>query len=329
MDQLTVIIPTLNEEGTIGDKIDNLLGNGIRREQIIVVDSDSSDRTAKIAESKGAKVINIEERGKIRGLNRGLSACETDIVALTDADALLTENSLKNSLKYLSLTGSEKGKKDIKAVSARALSEKKGNWLNRSQRYYQEWDSSLRVKESYLDTCCSLDGKFILLDKTALAAGKIKEQAYEDDLTLTLQLRKQSYRSIVAPDCTVVERNSESVTQTLRQIARRTKLSIMTMIRHRQLLFNAKQGSFGLFILPSRRGFNMLLPFYLAYVVIYLIFFNPLVLLSASILLLVASFIFKRVNIPYNTLIALAMLLAWLQLLLEKPEAGGIWKKNI
>jgi len=64
MDDVVVVIPTLNEERAIGLVIEELLAQGLSKGQIVVVDGRSSDRTREIARRKGVKVIIQRGRGK-------------------------------------------------------------------------------------------------------------------------------------------------------------------------------------------------------------------------------------------------------------------------
>jgi len=54
-DDVTVVLPTLNEEEAIGQVIQELKQAGYRN--ILVVDGYSTDGTAKVAESNGAYVV--------------------------------------------------------------------------------------------------------------------------------------------------------------------------------------------------------------------------------------------------------------------------------
>jgi dolichol-phosphate mannosyltransferase len=58
---LTVLIPTLNEAGAIGQLIDELKS---RDYNILVVDGRSTDGTVEIVRSKGIKLIFQEGKGK-------------------------------------------------------------------------------------------------------------------------------------------------------------------------------------------------------------------------------------------------------------------------
>ncbi|MEM0141113.1 MAG: glycosyltransferase family 2 protein [Thermoplasmatales archaeon] len=82
---ISYVIPAMNEEATIGSVIDS-----IRRldkdGEIIVVDSDSTDRTAEIALSKGAIVVNEKIKGYGYAYKKGFSVASGDIICTLDGD---------------------------------------------------------------------------------------------------------------------------------------------------------------------------------------------------------------------------------------------------
>jgi glycosyltransferase involved in cell wall biosynthesis len=82
---VSLVIPALNEEDSIGITLDGFINLGIF-DEIIVVDNGSSDQTNSISTSKGVKVISEPERGYGRALRRGLSEVKTDYAFLTEAD---------------------------------------------------------------------------------------------------------------------------------------------------------------------------------------------------------------------------------------------------
>ena len=65
---ISVVIPCLNEEGAVGDVVDEAW-EGIHRSgrsgEVIVVDNASTDRSAEIAAEHGARVVR-EERARLR-----------------------------------------------------------------------------------------------------------------------------------------------------------------------------------------------------------------------------------------------------------------------
>ncbi|HYZ84625.1 MAG TPA: glycosyltransferase family 2 protein [Bryobacteraceae bacterium] len=80
---LTVIIPCLNEEQGV-EQVLRRMPSFV--DQVIVVDNGSTDRTAEVAESFGAKVIQEEVRGYGRAYKRGFSVAEGDIIVTLDGD---------------------------------------------------------------------------------------------------------------------------------------------------------------------------------------------------------------------------------------------------
>ncbi len=83
--KVSVVIPTINEEGTIGEVIDGLTSLGHEIE-VIVVDTNSKDRTREIAEEKGAKVIKQPRRGYGVAYKTGLDQMTGDITVCLDGD---------------------------------------------------------------------------------------------------------------------------------------------------------------------------------------------------------------------------------------------------
>ncbi|MCL5731291.1 MAG: glycosyltransferase family 2 protein, partial [Candidatus Thermoplasmatota archaeon] len=82
--KVSVVIPTINEENTIGSVISEL--NKIEDVEIIVVDTSSTDRTREIAKSLGATVIEQPKRGYGLAYKTGFSKCTGDIFVGIDGD---------------------------------------------------------------------------------------------------------------------------------------------------------------------------------------------------------------------------------------------------
>jgi glycosyltransferase involved in cell wall biosynthesis len=94
MDLLSVVIISFNEEENIGRCIDS-----VRKiaDEIIVVDSFSTDRTRDIAIQKGAIVKQEPFRGYIEQKNLALKLASYDFTLSIDADEILDDN-LSNSI---------------------------------------------------------------------------------------------------------------------------------------------------------------------------------------------------------------------------------------
>jgi glycosyltransferase involved in cell wall biosynthesis len=84
--KISVIIPALNEEESIGQVLNDIPGEIV--EEVIVVDNGSSDNTVTVSKSLGANVILEPLKGYGAACLRGISILkqDTDIVVFLDAD---------------------------------------------------------------------------------------------------------------------------------------------------------------------------------------------------------------------------------------------------
>ncbi|WP_247009123.1 S-layer glycoprotein N-glycosyltransferase AglJ [Halorientalis litorea] len=80
-----VLIPTLNEAETIGSVIEDFTDHGF--ENILVVDGDSTDGTAAIAEDRGARVVTQSGQGKGQAVREAMDYVDVPYVLMLDGDA--------------------------------------------------------------------------------------------------------------------------------------------------------------------------------------------------------------------------------------------------
>ena len=87
---ISVVIPTLNAETTIGKCLDAALAQSLSGVEIIVVDGGSKDRTVEIVKERSCRVIvDDAASGPAHGRNRGVAETTGDIVLFVDADVVL------------------------------------------------------------------------------------------------------------------------------------------------------------------------------------------------------------------------------------------------
>lgn len=87
--KVSVVIPTMNEEESIGEVLDSIIESLEPSEfdfEVMIVDTNSKDRTREIASSKGARVIDEPRRGYGRAYKTGFENAEGDIISTLDAD---------------------------------------------------------------------------------------------------------------------------------------------------------------------------------------------------------------------------------------------------
>mgnify|MGYP000123674626 CR=1 FL=1 len=82
--KVSLVIPALNEEKTVGDVVSKALRYV---DEVIVVDDGSSDRTSEVALAAGARVIRHARRmGYYQALKTGFKAASGDVILTMGAD---------------------------------------------------------------------------------------------------------------------------------------------------------------------------------------------------------------------------------------------------
>lgn len=100
----SIIIPAYNEEKYLPATLESLEKSMSSIElsgEIIVVDNNSTDKSAEIAKSYGASVVFEEHRQISRARNKGAQAAKGKYLIFLDADTIMPKNLLERSLDNL------------------------------------------------------------------------------------------------------------------------------------------------------------------------------------------------------------------------------------
>jgi glycosyltransferase involved in cell wall biosynthesis len=106
--RVSLVIPVYNEEKRIRKCLESIVNQIEKPDEIIVVDNNCTDKTIEIAREYGAKIINEKKQGMIYARNAGFNTAKSEILAKTDADAILPRDwilKIKNSFKDPDLGG--------------------------------------------------------------------------------------------------------------------------------------------------------------------------------------------------------------------------------
>ena len=105
--KISVVIPAYNEEKYIGKTLESIkkLDPGEHKLEILVIDGDSTDKTAQIAKSHGAIVHHEPHRGIGFARQHGIKHAKGEIIAFTDADTIVSKDWLLRHIAILNKPG--------------------------------------------------------------------------------------------------------------------------------------------------------------------------------------------------------------------------------
>src|SRR3974390_1724647 len=125
MQKISAYILTYNE----AEKIEAAISSVLWADEVVVVDSFSTDQTAQIARALGARVVDVEFKGFGDLRNRAIAACNFDWIFSLDADERCTEEVRDEILGLLSGTPAT----EIYMVRGRSFM--RGRWIRGSGWY--------------------------------------------------------------------------------------------------------------------------------------------------------------------------------------------------
>lgn len=116
----TILLPALNEEWMIEKTLQSIHNQNIYkmhqdRFEILLIDSNSEDRTVEISKPYVNKIINVPERNLVKARTIGFKEAMGDLIVLIDADCIYPVNYLNHLLKHYYQD------KDVVAVSGQSI----------------------------------------------------------------------------------------------------------------------------------------------------------------------------------------------------------------
>lgn len=105
--KISVVIPAFNEEKFLPKCLESLKNQDFKNFEVIVVDNNSTDKTAEIAKNFGAIVFSEKNQGVAFARQKGFLEARGEIIASTDADTILPKNWLSRIFDSMSLKATE------------------------------------------------------------------------------------------------------------------------------------------------------------------------------------------------------------------------------
>ena len=272
---ITLIVPMYNEEKVIKEKIENTSQLDYPKDKlkIIFLDDHSNDNSKSISseaikqKSLNASVIeNQGGKGKARALNWIFPSLKSEITVISDADALLKEDSLLQLTKSFADPdiGGATGKIVILSDKARISKSQEDSY----RFFYDIW----RLGESNIHSVSVCNGPLMAFRTELLKKIKIDPDAYADDSDMLFKIIRSGYRVVYEPKAVVYERVPLSVKGRLIQKMKRINGLRRVYIKNLDLL---GKGLFGTIIYPYALLTHIISPI----IVLLLVLVYPLIIL--------------------------------------------------
>jgi rhamnosyltransferase len=211
--RVSVIIPTLNAETTIGELLSRLSSQSLRPLEVIVIDSSSEDSTVDIAREMGTETIVIPRSAFNHGGTRNQAAqvAQGDILAFMTQDALPFDNAMLGSLT------SPLRQPGIAAAFARQIPDRNASLLEtflREFNYPEEGSikgvddlKTFGIKTFFFSDACSVVRKDALVD-----AGFFPEGVRaNEDMILAAKLILGGHKIAYVPGARVIHSHDYSL----------------------------------------------------------------------------------------------------------------------
>ena len=240
--KISVILPMRNEVSNVERKLLSIIDE-IRLHQnveLIVADSNSGDGTKEIAkdvlrssplERNRWNIMNFKDLGKNIALNGVLDTIDSEIIVISDADALVSPG-------WLKIICSRMEDREVGVVSGieiESVSDARSFDL-----YYRQKSNILRLKESNIDSTPVLEGSILAWKSSALGSFRLDEKMNADDAQIGFISIRRGYRSIIDGRITF-RRFGGLRRRTLRESVRRSQGLSMALIKNLDLVVASKR----------------------------------------------------------------------------------------
>jgi cellulose synthase/poly-beta-1,6-N-acetylglucosamine synthase-like glycosyltransferase len=201
--KISILVPTYNESSLIHFKLQNLKVVEYPREllQIVVVDSESTDKTISIVKDFVTEhpEINIDVvedtvgKGKSSALNLALEYCRGDVVIVSDADCFWPRDILLRTMPFLA-------DPSVEAVSGPKVLLNPGQSLAaKSEDMYLNSMNLIKLGESKAGSTLLFEGGFSAYKKEALESFDPYSTG-SDDCGTIVKLAEKNSRALFVPE---------------------------------------------------------------------------------------------------------------------------------
>jgi cellulose synthase/poly-beta-1,6-N-acetylglucosamine synthase-like glycosyltransferase len=238
---VSIIVTAYNEEKGILAKIENLLALDYPSELVDIIvasdaSSDATDRLVRDCGSQRVQLLRVEGRkGKTACQNAAAAIARGEILVFTDATTRLDARALRALVRRFYLA-------DVGCVAGRLMYvSRTENVTGRGGEAYWDYEIKLRTAESALGSLVGVSGCLYAVRRSAyreINPGLIS------DFVISMKMREQSLRTVLAVDAVCYEETLNRGTHELSMRVRVAIRSINALVCERRFLNPWRYGIF-------------------------------------------------------------------------------------
>ena len=248
---VTFVIPCKNEEKAILNTISKCFESNYPKNkiQVIAVNDGSTDKTSEIVKKNINEdyivfIDNKKNKGKAACLNQGIQASKGEFIATMDSDSEVSEDALKKTLPYFK-------EKRVGAVTVTVKVKNPRNFLQKVIEVEYALGLSLALKVlSFFNSVHVTPGPFSVYRRSMFdKIGMFDVDNITEDLEIAYRIQRNGYNIACCTTTHVKTVIPDNLSALHKQRKRWYSGALLTVWKHKGVLFNPKMGTFG-FVLP-------------------------------------------------------------------------------
>lgn len=225
---VTLFVTAFNEEQFVDEKVANSMAIDYPAEKLhlVWVTDGSDDHTNDLLQKySNIKVYYEPERqGKVHAMKRGLDFVDTDIVIFTDANTMLSPESVKEIVRLF-----ENRQIGCVAGEKRILNESRENAASSGESSYWRYESWIKRNDATIGSTIGAAGELFAMRKSLYQP--IPDNTLLDDFEISLRIALSGYKIGYAPKAYACEKPSANIDEEMKRKVRIAAGSIQTMVR--------------------------------------------------------------------------------------------------